>query len=200
MGRRFVSIFPGRKESLRLAGPFRPAFPIPESTMPAAKKVSAPAEEESAYGPKPGSKAPAIKLQDDTGKTVSLSDFKGKKVILYFYPKDSTPGCTTESCDFRDNLNRFTKSGAVVLGLSADSVASHKKFKEKQGLNFPLLSDPDHKALEAYGVWQEKSLYGRKFMGIVRTTFIIDEEGKIAKVFPKVKVGGHVDEVLAALK
>jgi peroxiredoxin Q/BCP len=168
--------------------------------MPAAKKVSAPAEDESAYGPKTGSKAPAFKLQDDSGRTVSLSDFKGKKIILYFYPKDSTPGCTTESCDFRDNLNRFAKSGAVVLGLSADSVASHKKFKEKQGLNFPLLSDPDHKALEAYGVWQEKSLYGRKFMGIVRTTFIIDEDGRIARVFPKVKVNGHVDEVLAALK
>ena len=161
--------------------------------MPAAQKNAA-------YGPQPGSKAPAFKLSDDAGKTVSLSDFKGKKVILYFYPKDSTPGCTTESCGFRDNLNRFTKSGAAVLGLSADSVASHKKFKEKQGLNFPLISDPDHKALEAYGVWQEKSLYGRRFMGIVRTTFIIDEEGRIAKVFPKVKVNGHVDEVLAALK
>jgi thioredoxin-dependent peroxiredoxin len=182
--------------------------------MPATKKSAAPAQSATAktaaakpapgaanaYGPQPGAKAPAFKLSDDSGKTVSLADFKGKKVILYFYPKDSTPGCTTESCDFRDNLNRFVKSGAVILGLSADSVESHKKFKEKQGLNFPLLSDPDHKALEAYGVWQEKSLYGRKFMGIVRTTYIIDEDGKIARVFPKVKVSGHVDEVLAALK
>ncbi|MEO7424459.1 MAG: thioredoxin-dependent thiol peroxidase [Fibrobacteria bacterium] len=152
------------------------------------------------YGPKPGTKAPAFRLSDDSGNLVSPADFKGKQVILYFYPKDSTPGCTTESCDFRDNLNRFTKSGAVVLGLSADSVESHKKFKAKYGLNFPLISDPEHKALEAYGVWQEKSLYGRKFMGIVRTTVIIDEDGKIAKVIPKVKVSGHVDEVLAALK
>lgn len=174
--------------------PASPAIPAK-----AAKASKAAKSAEAAYGPKIGSKAPAIKLQDDSGKTVSLSDFKGKPVILYFYPKDSTPGCTTESCDFRDNLNRFVKSGAVVLGLSADSVESHRKFKEKQGLNFPLLSDPDHKALDAYGVWQEKSLYGRKFMGIVRTTFLIDGDGKIAQVFPKVKVAGHVDAVLGAL-
>ncbi|MEO6095257.1 MAG: thioredoxin-dependent thiol peroxidase [Fibrobacteria bacterium] len=171
--------------------------------MPAMKKPTTPSKPvkpaKAAYGPKIGSKAPAIKLQDDSGKSISLSDFKGKPVILYFYPKDSTPGCTTESCDFRDNLNRFVKSGAVVLGLSADTVESHRKFKEKQGLNFPLLSDPDHKALEAYGVWQEKSLYGRKFMGIVRTTFIIDGDGKIAQIFPKVKVSGHVDAVFTAL-
>jgi thioredoxin-dependent peroxiredoxin len=173
--------------------------------MPAAKTPkkspgkSAPETPETA-GPRPGDKAPALKLPDETGKTVSLSDFKGKKVVLYFYPKDATPGCTTQACDFRDNLNRLTKAGAVVFGISADSVESHKKFKEKQGLNFPLLSDPDKKAIEAYGVWQEKSLYGRKFMGIVRTTFVIDENGRIAKVFPKVKVAGHVDEVLAALK
>lgn len=146
-----------------------------------------------------GDKAPAFSLKDDSGKTVSLSDFKGKKVVLYFYPKDSTPGCTQESCDFRDNLSRISKSKAVVLGLSADSVESHLKFKTKQELNFPLLSDPDHKALNAYGVWQEKSLYGRKFMGIVRSTFIIDESGKIAKVYSKVKVTGHVDDVLASL-
>lgn len=171
---------------------------VPKKTAPAAK-VAPKTSAEASYGPKAGSKAPAFKLSDDSGKTVSLSDFKGKKVILYFYPKDSTPGCTTESCDFRDNLNRFVKSGAAVLGISADSVESHKRFKEKQGLNFPLLSDPDHKALDAYGVWQEKSLYGRKFMGIVRTTFVIDGEGRIARVFPKVKVNGHVDEVLAAL-
>jgi thioredoxin-dependent peroxiredoxin len=170
----------------------KPAKPVPKAAAPASAQV--------AYGPQPGSKAPAFKLSDDSGHPVSLADFKGKKVILYFYPKDSTPGCTTESCDFRDNVNRFSQSGAVVLGLSADSVESHKKFKAKHGLTFPLISDPDHKALDAYGVWQEKSLYGRKFMGIVRTTVIIDEEGKIAKVFPKVKVSGHVDEVLAALK
>jgi peroxiredoxin Q/BCP len=173
--------------------------------MPAAKtpkksaSKTAPEAPESP-GPQAGDKAPALKLPDENGKAVSLADFKGKKVVLYFYPKDATPGCTTEACDFRDNLNRLTKAGAVVLGISADSEASHKKFKEKQGLNFPLLSDPDRKAIEAYGVWQEKSLYGRRFMGIVRSTFIIDETGRIAKVFPKVKVGGHVDEVLAALK
>ncbi len=150
-------------------------------------------------GPQPGQKAPTFSLLDDAGKKVSLTDFKGQKVVLYFYPKDSTPGCTTESCDFRDNLSRITKAKAVVLGVSADSVASHKKFKAKQELNFPLLSDPEHIAISAYGVWKEKSLYGRNFMGIVRTTFIIDEKGKIEKVFPKVKVAGHVDEVLASL-
>jgi peroxiredoxin Q/BCP len=159
-----------------------------------------PVSKAAASGPQPGDKAPAFKLQDDAGKTVSLPDFKGKKVVLYFYPKDATSGCTVEACDFRDNLNRLTKSGAVVLGVSADSVESHAKFKAKQGLNFPLLADPDHKALDAYGVWQEKSLYGRKFMGIVRSTFIIDGDGRIATVFPKVKVAGHVDAVLAALK
>lgn len=180
--------------------PVSKASAASKAAKPAKSAKPAKAPSEAAYGPKIGAKAPSIKLQDDTGKTVSLSDYKGKKVILYFYPKDSTPGCTTESCDFRDNLNRFVKSGAAVLGLSADSVESHRKFKEKQGLNFPLLSDPDHAALDAYGVWQEKSLYGRKFMGIVRTTVIIDEAGAVVRVFPKVKVNGHVDEVLAALK
>ncbi len=146
-----------------------------------------------------GEKAPAFSLFDDAGVKVSLKDFAGQNLVLYFYPKDSTPGCTQESCDFRDNLNRLKTSGAAVVGVSADSVESHRRFKEKQGLNFPLLSDPDHEALNAYGVWQEKSLYGRKFMGIVRSTFIIDGKGKIMKVFPKVSVKGHVDEVLAAL-
>ena len=190
---------PATKKSPSSAKPASKAAAAPKAAKPVkpAKPTKAPSE--AAYGPKIGAKAPAIKLLDDTGKTVSLSDYKGKSVILYFYPKDSTPGCTTESCDFRDNLNRFVKSGAVVLGLSADSVESHRKFKEKQGLNFPLLSDPDHAALDAYGIWQEKSLYGRKFMGIVRTTVIIDADGKIARVFPKVKVNGHVDEVLAAV-
>ena len=146
-----------------------------------------------------GAPAPGFSLLDDSGRTVTLGEFRGRKVVLYFYPKDSTPGCTQQACDFRDNLARIGKRGAVVLGVSADSVESHKRFKGKQGLTFPLLSDPERKALEAYGVWQEKSLYGRKFMGIVRTTVILDEQGKVAKVFPKVKVGGHVDEVLASL-
>ncbi len=174
-----------------------------KKTSPAPAKKSATAKQAPAAasaGPKVGDKAPAIKLPDDAGKSVSLSDFKGKQVVLYFYPKDNTGGCTAQACDFRDNLNRLTKSGAVVLGVSGDSVESHKKFKAKQGLNFPLLADPEHKALDTYGVWQEKSLYGRKFMGIVRTTFIIDGDGRIASVFPKVKVAGHVDAVLAALK
>jgi peroxiredoxin Q/BCP len=149
---------------------------------------------------KSGDKAPAFSLIDDAGKITSLKDFAGRKLVLYFYPKDSTPGCTQESCDFRDNLNRLVAAGAAVAGVSGDSVESHRRFKEKQGLNFPLLSDPGHAALEAYGVWREKSLYGRKFMGIVRTTFIIDGKGKILKVFPKVSVKGHVDEVLAALR
>jgi peroxiredoxin Q/BCP len=173
-----------------------PTAKTAKKTVPA----KATAKGDSTQGLQPGDKAPAFKLADETGKPVSLSDFKGKQVVLYFYPKDSTPGCTTEACDFRDNLNRIAKTGAVVLGVSADSSESHRKFKEKQGLNFPLLSDPDKKAIEAYGVWQEKSLYGRKFMGIVRSTFIIDGKGSIAKVFPKVKVAGHVDEVLEALK
>lgn len=163
----------------------------------AARKESGKAMVESPL--KVGAPAPDFALPDDTGRTVTLGDFRGKKVVLYFYPKDSTPGCTQESCDFRDNLARIGERGAVVLGLSADSVDSHKRFKAKQGLTFPLLSDPERRALEAYGVWQEKSLYGRKFMGIVRTTVILDEQGRVAKVFPKVKVGGHVDEVLASL-
>lgn len=151
-------------------------------------------------GLKAGDKAPSFALPNETGKTVSLADFKGKKVVLYFYPKDNTGGCTKEACAFRDGLPRLGEAGApIVLGVSADSIDSHRKFKEKQGLNFPLLSDPDRKVLEAYGVWQEKSLYGRKFMGIVRTTFIIDEKGKISRVFPKVKVDGHLEAVLAAL-
>jgi thioredoxin-dependent peroxiredoxin len=167
----------------------------PKASKPASAKGGA----KVVPGPQPGDKAPDFKLQDDTGKTVSLADFRGKKIVLYFYPKDMTTGCTIESCDFRDHLPKLTKSGAVVLGVSADSVDSHRKFKEKEKLNFPLISDPSRKALEAYGVWQEKSLYGRKFMGIVRTTFVIDGEGKVAKVFPKVKVDGHVAEVLASL-
>jgi len=177
-----------------------PAAKTPKKTATARAVPAKGAASGATHGPQPGEKAPAFKLADENGKPVSLSDFKGKQVVLYFYPKDATPGCTTEACDFRDNLNRIAKTGAVVLGVSADSAESHRKFKEKQGLNFPLLSDPDRKAIEAYGVWQEKSLYGRKFMGIVRSTFIIDGTGSIAKVFPKVKVAGHVDEVLSALK
>lgn len=146
-----------------------------------------------------GQKAPDFTTQDDSGKTVKLSDFKGKNVVLYFYPKDDTPGCTKEACNFRDGLGAIRKKGAVVLGVSADSVESHKKFKSKFDLNFPLLADTEKKIIESYGVWKEKSMYGRKYMGIERTTFIIGKDGKVTHIFPKVKVGDHVDEVLDAL-
>lgn len=146
-----------------------------------------------------GDKAPEFRLESDSGETVSLKDFKGKTVVLYFYPKDDTPGCTTEACGFRDTGKKFSSKDAVVIGVSADNVASHQKFKKKYGLTFPLLSDPDKKTIQAYGVWKEKSMYGKKYMGIERTTFIIDGQGKIAKIFPKVSVTGHVDEVLGSL-
>jgi len=146
-----------------------------------------------------GDKAPEIALLSDQGKKVSLSDFRGKKVILYFYPKDNTPGCTRESCGFRDNLTQIKRKGGVVLGVSIDSVPSHKGFKEKYSLNFPLLSDSDKKMVHAYGIWKQKSLYGRKYMGLERSTFLIDEAGKISKIFPKVQVDGHLDEVMASL-
>ena len=140
-----------------------------------------------------------IKLQgidvDGIEKEYSLNDFKGQKVILYFYPKDNTSGCTQEACDFRDNINRLT-SFATVIGVSPDSIKSHLKFKEKQGLNFILLSDPEHKLAEAFNVWTEKSMYGRKYMGIERSTFVLDENLNIIKEWRKVKVKGHVDEVI----
>jgi peroxiredoxin Q/BCP len=148
---------------------------------------------------KVGQKAPDFTLLNDAGEKVKLSGYKGKKVVLYFYPKDDTPGCTTEACNFRDGIKEIEKHGAVVLGVSADPVESHKKFKNKFELNFPLLSDPDKKMIESYGVWKEKSMYGKKYMGIERTTFIIDGHGKISHIFPKVKVSDHYDEVLEAL-
>jgi len=146
-----------------------------------------------------GDKAPEFSLLGDDGKEHSLKDFKGKKVVLFFYPKDDTSGCTKEACSFRDNSSLIKKKGAVVLGISGDSVESHKKFVSKYDLNFVLLSNEDKSVLDAYGVWKEKSMYGRTFMGIERTTFIIDEHGKIAHIFPKVKVDGHTEEVLNAL-
>jgi peroxiredoxin Q/BCP len=167
---------------------------------PSVKSSSASAAAASSTLPPVGKAAPAFSLPDDQGRKVSLKDFKGSPLVLYFYPKDSTPGCTTEACDFRDSFSRLKKLGAQVLGVSADSVASHGRFKEKQGLNFPLLSDESKEMLTRYGVWKEKSLYGRKFMGIERTTLVIDAEGKVAVHFPKVKVKGHVDAVIEALK
>lgn len=146
-----------------------------------------------------GQPAPEFTLPNDEGQLVSLADFRGQKIVLYFYPEDDTPGCTKEACSFRDGLSALHQRGAVVLGVSADSVQSHVQFKQKYHLNFPLLSDVDHAVCHAYGVWQEKQMFGRKFWGIVRTTFIIDEAGKIAKIFPNVHVDEHYAEVIAAL-
>lgn len=148
---------------------------------------------------KVGDKAPAFSLLSDSNEKISLKDFKGKTVVLYFYPKDMTPGCTIESCDFQSNLSKFNKKNAVILGISKDSVKSHQKFKEKEGLKFPLLSDEEGKMCEAYGVWKEKSMYGKKYMGIERTTFVISPAGVIEKIYEKVKVDGHVNEVLNAI-
>jgi peroxiredoxin Q/BCP len=146
-----------------------------------------------------GTLAPDFTLPADGGGEVTLSNYRGKKVVLYFYPKDNTSGCTTEACNFRDDYSEIIAAGAVVLGVSPDSVKSHDKFKLKFELPFALLSDPDHRVAEMYGAWGEKKMYGRTYMGILRSTFVIDEEGKISKVFPKVKVKDHSQEVLAVL-
>jgi len=146
-----------------------------------------------------GKKAPDFSLLNQDGKKISLKDFLGKKVVLYFYPKDDTSGCTKEACNFRDEFPKFTKTKAVILGVSPDSVKSHKKFAEKYDLNFDLLADEEKKVVEKFEVWKEKSMYGRKYMGVERTTFIIDEKGKIKNIFNKVKVDGHNKEVLEAL-
>jgi peroxiredoxin Q/BCP len=143
-----------------------------------------------------GAKAPAFSLPADDGSTVSLKSLAGRTVVLYFYPRDDTPGCTTEACEFRDNFGPVTKTGAVVLGVSPDSIKSHVKFKQKHSLPFQLLADEDHAVAEAYGAWGEKSMYGRKYKGILRTTFVIDGDGRITKVFEKVKPKGHAAEVL----
>ncbi len=148
---------------------------------------------------KAGDKAPDFDLIADSGEKISLKDYKGRKVVLYFYPKDMTSGCTVEACDFRDNIKKIEKKNAVVIGVSPDGTKSHVKFKDKYELPFTLLSDESKKMLEDYRVWQEKSMYGRKYMGVVRTTFIIDEKGKIEKIFEKVKVDGHVEEILSSL-
>lgn len=147
-----------------------------------------------------GMMAPAFTLQDRTGKTVSLSDFLGKKVVLYFYPKDNTPGCTRQACAFAGLYNAFRNKGVEVIGISKDSVASHVKFAEKYELPFILLSDPEKTAIEAYGVWQEKKQYGKVSMGVVRTTFLIDENGVIVKIMPKVKPDTNAAEILAELE
>ena len=146
-----------------------------------------------------GEQAPEIELQTDTGDPFTLAANRGKKIVLYFYPKADTPGCTTEACEFRDLSKKFAKKNAVIVGVSPDAIKSQSKFKGKYDLPFTLLADVDRAAAEAYGVWKEKNMYGKKVMGIERTTFIIDEEGKIAKVFGKVKAQGHAEQVLAAL-
>ena len=144
--------------------------------------------------------APDFKLKSDTGKTVSLSDYKGKDVVLYFYPKDDTSGCTAEACSFRDDYSAYEKADVVILGVSPDSIESHIKFKGKYHLPFPLLADEDHKITEMYGAWGKKQLYGREYDGVLRTTYLIGKDGKIKKVFEKVKPAEHSAEILAELK
>ena len=147
-----------------------------------------------------GTKAPEFTLPDKDGNPVSLTDFAGKKVVLYFYPKDNTPGCTRQACAFAEAYEEFKKINAVVIGVSKDSVASHQKFAEKHGLPFILLSDPELTAIQAYGVWQEKKLYGKVSMGVVRSTFVINENGMIEKIMPKVKPDTNAADILAYLK
>ena len=183
----------------------------PDKKSPSTKKLAAPVTKKSASGlsksknvvatggVKVGSRAPEFSLPNEQGKVVKLSELKGKAIVLFFYPKDDTSGCTKEACSFRDGLEAIRKKGALIMGMSADSVASHQKFSHKYDLNFPLLSDESKAVLQAYGVWKEKSMYGRKYMGIERTTVVIAKDGIISHVFPKVKVEGHYEEVLAAL-
>lgn len=148
---------------------------------------------------KVGEKAPPFSLPTANGERISLDQLKGKKIVLYFYPKDDTPGCTKEACSFQENLDALKRKGAVVLGVSTDSINSHNKFSNKYGLSFPLLSDETKEVVKAYGVWKEKSMYGRNYMGIERTTIVIDGKGRIKHIFPKVQVNGHTEEVLAVL-
>lgn len=150
--------------------------------------------------PLEGSKAPSFTLESVDGKKLKLSDLKGSPVVLYFYPADDTPGCTREACAFRDRSEELKKLGAKVLGISPDDVASHARFRDKYQLNFPLLADPDHAVAQKYGAWREKNMYGNKKMGIARSTFLIDGEGKIVKVWKAVKVDGHDEQVIAALR
>jgi len=143
-----------------------------------------------------GAKAPAFTLQDPDGRKVSLSSFAGRKVVVYFYPRDDTPGCTKEACQFNDALSQFEGLGVPVIGISADSATSHAKFRDKYGLRFTLLSDPGHAVMETYGAWGEKTLYGKKTVGVIRSTFLIDEKGKVARAWYSVKADGHAAKVL----
>jgi peroxiredoxin Q/BCP len=146
-----------------------------------------------------GATAPQFSLPDQDDRNVSLEDFKGGKVVVYFYPKDDTPGCTTEACQFNDNLHGFQGTGVPVIGISGDDAESHRRFREKHGLRFPLLSDLDHQVMEAYGAWGEKTLYGKTTVGVLRSTFLIDEEGRIERAWYNVKADGHAEKVLAEL-
>ena len=148
---------------------------------------------------KEGDPAPAISLSTDSGEPFTLSSLKGQNVVLYFYPKADTPGCTTQACDFKATLGKFTKANTVIVGVSPDPSAAQAKFKAKFDLPFRLLADTEHKAAEDYGVWKEKSMYGKKYMGVERTTFVLGTDGLVKKIFPKVKVEGHAEEVLAAI-
>jgi thioredoxin-dependent peroxiredoxin len=148
---------------------------------------------------KEGDTAPEIALDTDSGEPFTLSSLKGQNVVLYFYPKADTPGCTKESCEFRDTSKKFSKANTVIVGISPDKTTAQAKFKEKFDLPFVLLADVEHRTCEDYDVWKEKSMYGKKYMGVERTTFVIDPKGKIKKIFPKVKVDGHAEDVLAAI-
>lgn len=178
--------------------PAKKAVPAKPAKAPKATKAAVANDKESKLL-KVGAKAPAFSLKNTEGKTVKLSDLKGKKVVLYFYPKDMTPGCTVEACGFRDDYAQLKKRGVEVIGVSGDDQKSHQKFTEKHSLPFTLLSDPTHEMMEKYGAWGEKSLYGRKFMGVLRITYIIDEEGRIAYAFGKVKTDTHSKDVIAAI-
>jgi thioredoxin-dependent peroxiredoxin len=149
---------------------------------------------------KEGDPAPEISLLTDSGEPFSLASMKGKNIILYFYPKADTPGCTKEACGFRDSSRKFSKANTVIVGVSPDTTSAQAKFKAKFDLPFTLLADPDHKVAERYGVWKEKSMYGRKYMGVERTTFLLDGYGVIKKMFPKVKVEGHAEQVLSEIE
>lgn len=183
------------------AKPSVKAKPGIKTSLPASPKKAAVNASADTRHPLEGKPAPAFSLTAQNGQTVSLKDLTARgHLVLYFYPKDLTPGCTTEACDFRDNIAELRKAGAEVVGVSADSSALHNRFIAKHELNFPLLSDPDNKVSKAYGVYKMKSLYGREYMGIERTTFLIDRKGVIRHVFPKVKVNGHATAVLTALQ
>lgn len=180
----------------KAAKPAKPAKPV---TATATKAGGAAASPAGGGALAEGEKAPDFKLQTDDGSTVSLSDFAGKSVVLYFYPKDNTPGCTREACSFQENLDAIRQRGAVVLGVSRDSPKTHAGFKAKHGLGFPLLSDPDASVHKAYGAWGTKTMYGKEMTGALRSTVLIDPSGRIAKRFPIVKVDGHTGDVLASL-